>query len=61
MGILNKEELRKQIRERKEVSLDGILDEFKVLLKEALQTVQPKKNLLHIYVMIKPRIQKSKL
>ncbi len=37
MGILNKEELRKQIREGKEVSLDGILDEFKGLLKEALQ------------------------
>lgn len=38
MGILNKEELRRQIKEGKEVSLDGILDEFKGLLKEALQT-----------------------
>lgn len=38
MGILNKEELKKQIREGKEVSLDGILDEFKNLLKETIQT-----------------------
>ena len=38
MSILNKEELRKQIREGKEVSIDGILDEFKGLLREALQT-----------------------
>ena len=28
MDILNKEELHKQIREGKEVSLDGILDEY---------------------------------
>jgi hypothetical protein len=38
MNILNKEELRKQIREGKEISLDGILDEFKSLLRESLQT-----------------------
>jgi transposase-like protein len=38
MNILNKEELRKQIKEGKEVSLDGILDEFKSLLKETIQT-----------------------
>lgn len=29
MNILNKEELRREIREGKEISLDGILDEFK--------------------------------
>ena len=34
MNILNKEELRKQIKEGKGVSLDGILDEFKNLLRE---------------------------
>lgn len=38
MNILNKEELRKQIREGKEVSLDGILDKFKNLLRETIQT-----------------------
>ena len=38
MNILNKEELRRQIREGKEISLDGILDEFKSLLRESLQT-----------------------
>lgn len=37
MNLLNKEELRRQIREGKEISLDGILDEFKGLLREALQ------------------------
>ena len=37
MDILNKEELRKQIREGKEISLDGILDEFKALLRESIQ------------------------
>ena len=37
MNILNKEELRKQIREGKEISLDGILDEFKALLRESIQ------------------------
>ncbi len=31
MNILNKEELKRQIREGKEVSTDGILDEFKSL------------------------------
>ena len=38
MDILNKEELRKQIKEGKEISLDGILDEFKSLLRESIQT-----------------------
>ena len=38
MDILNKEELRRQIKEGKEVSLDGILDEFKSLLRETIQT-----------------------
>jgi transposase-like protein len=37
MDILNKEELRRQIKEGKEVSLDGILDEFKSLLRETIQ------------------------
>ena len=36
MNILNKEELQKQIREGKEISLDGILDEFKSLIRESL-------------------------
>ena len=35
MNILNKEELRKQIREGKEISLDGILEEFKSLVKRS--------------------------
>ncbi len=38
MNILNKEELQKQIKEGKEISLDGILDEFKSLLRESIQT-----------------------
>ncbi|RXJ65126.1 IS256 family transposase [Halarcobacter ebronensis] len=38
MNILNKEELKKQIKEGKEISLDGILDEFKSLLRESIQT-----------------------
>lgn len=38
MEILNKEELRKQIKKGKEISLDGILDEFKSLLRESIQT-----------------------
>jgi len=38
MEILNKEELRRQIKEGKEISLDGILDEFKALLRESIQT-----------------------
>ncbi len=46
MNILNKEELRKQIREGKEISLDGILEEFKSLLNHYKQQV--KKSLLHI-------------
>jgi transposase-like protein len=48
MGILYKEELRKQIREGKEVSLDGILDEFKGLLKEALQTATQEELTSHL-------------
>lgn len=38
MDILNKEELRRQIKEGKEISLDEILDEFKSLLRESIQT-----------------------
>ncbi|MCG3686675.1 IS256 family transposase [Arcobacter lacus] len=38
MNILNKEELKKQIQEGKEISLDGILEEFKNLLRESIQT-----------------------
>ncbi len=38
MNILNKEELKRQIQEGKEISLDGILEEFKNLLKESIQT-----------------------
>ena len=38
MNILNKEELRRQTIEGKEVSLDGILEELKSLLRESLQT-----------------------
>mgnify|MGYP003592564641 CR=1 FL=1 len=37
MNILNKEELKRQIREDKEISLDGILYELKSLLRESLQ------------------------
>lgn len=48
MGILNKEELRRQIREGKEVSIDGILDEFKGLLKEALQTATEEELTSHL-------------
>ena len=36
MDILNKEELRRQIKEGKEISLDGILDEFKAFLQEPI-------------------------
>lgn len=38
MNILNKEELRKQIKEGKEISLNGILEDFKNLLRESIQT-----------------------
>lgn len=48
MNILNKEELRKQIREGKEVSLDGILDEFKSLLRESLQTASEEELTSHL-------------
>ena len=40
MNILNKEELIRQIREGKEILLDGILDEFKSLLRESPQTAR---------------------
>jgi transposase-like protein len=48
MNILNKEELRKQIREGKEISLDGILDEFKSLLRESLQTASEEELTSHL-------------
>jgi transposase-like protein len=48
MNILNKEELRKQIREGKEISLDGILDEFKFLLRESLQTASEEELSSHL-------------
>jgi transposase-like protein len=38
MNLLNKEELRRQIKEGKEISIEGILDEFKNMLKEVYQT-----------------------
>ena len=38
MSILNKEELRKQIREGKGINIEDILDEFKGMLKEVYQT-----------------------
>ena len=46
MNILNKEELRRQIREGKEISLDGILEEFKSFLENHYKQ-QVKKSLLH--------------
>lgn len=48
MNILNKEELRRQIREGKEVSLDGILEEFKNLLRESLQTASEEELTSHL-------------
>ncbi len=48
MNILNKEELRKQIREGKEISLDGILEEFKSLLRESLQTASEEELTSHL-------------
>jgi putative transposase len=48
MNILNKEELRRQIREGKEISLDGILDEFKSLLRESLQTASEEELTSHL-------------
>jgi len=48
MSILNKEELRKQIREGKKISIDGILDEFKSLLKEALETASEEELTSHL-------------
>lgn len=48
MNILNKEELKKQIREGKEVSLDGILDEFKNLLRETIQTASEEELTSHL-------------
>jgi len=38
MSILNKEELRKQIREGKGINIEDILNEFKGMLKEVYQT-----------------------
>lgn len=38
MSILNKEELRKQIKEGKGINIEDILDEFKGMLKEVYQT-----------------------
>ena len=48
MNILNKEELRKQIREGKDISLDGILEEFKSLLRESLQTASEEELTSHL-------------
>ena len=48
MNILNKEELKRQIREGKEVSLDGILKEFKILLRESLQTASEEELTSHL-------------
>lgn len=48
MNILNKEELRKQIREGKEISLDGILEEFKSLLRESLQAASEEELTSHL-------------
>ena len=48
MNILNKEELKRQIREGKEISLDGILDEFKSLLRESLQTASEEELTSHL-------------
>jgi transposase-like protein len=38
MSILNKEELRKQIKEGKGINIEDVLDEFKGMLKEVYQT-----------------------
>jgi len=48
MNILNKEELRRKIREGEEVSIDGILDEFKGLLREAFQTATEEELTSHL-------------
>ena len=48
MNILNKEELRRQIREGKEISLDDILEEFKSLLRESLQTASEEELTSHL-------------
>ena len=48
MNILNKEELRRQIREGKEISVDGILEEFKSLLRESLQTASEEELTSHL-------------
>ena len=45
---LNKEELRKQIREGKDISLDGILEEFKSILRESLQTASEEELTSHL-------------
>ncbi len=38
MSILNKEELRRQIKEGKGINIEDILDEFKGMLQEVYQT-----------------------
>ena len=38
MGLLNLEELKKQIKEGKEISLDEITNDFKNIIREVLQT-----------------------
>lgn len=48
MNILNKKKLRRQIREGKEISLDGILEEFKSLLRESLQTASEEELTSHL-------------
>jgi transposase-like protein len=46
--VLSREELRRKIREGEEVSIDGILDEFKGLLREALQTATEEELTSHL-------------
>ena len=48
MNILNKEELKRQIQEGKEISLDGILEEFKNLLRESIQTASEEELTSHL-------------
>lgn len=38
MSIINKEELKRQIKEGKGINIEDILDEFKGMLKEVYQT-----------------------
>ena len=48
MNILNKEELRRQLREGKAISLDGILEEFKSILRESIQTASEEELTSHL-------------